>query len=530
MDFSEIDVDQFSDAPWDREINVAVSVLADERVILGNPDGTFAADRRLNRAEFVQIIMRLLNDTGTINRNCFSDVSPDVWYADPVCRAKALGLVRGNAAVGIDESLWRFEPTRDVQYEEAVKIMIQVYALPVIGDTEGDDWYVPYIQSAEDRELTIEGLAAGDRITRGEMARLVANFLAFSTGQLDELREAQEGDDVSSSSHSSSSSSRSSSSRSSSSRSSTGSGSGIFDPDTDRNVRANIMLLGDVSPVIAGVRFFSNTEPIEVETITVNLAAAVDSIESFSVYDEDGQFLGTANDLGGGTSYRATIANDFFELPRREDKTIYVRARLKEGNSGGESGEQVRVDDITLEGNGAWSNDDYSTTTTDTFETFQTAYGAITAITNAGGATAALSSATEQLLGDFRFTAESTDSRYDVRVSQLRFTIEQTGGVTLSNVFVKVEGSDQESSCSVAATTVTCGAIPAEIGTIDGTQNIRLYGDVSVPSNATNPRLRLVLNEPGSVSSAGSVTWTDGITTFSWLPFNQPVVRGTQFD
>lgn len=531
LDFNDIDVDQFTDAPWDRLIDVSVSILADEDVILGNPDGTFAAARRLNRAEFVQIIMRLTNDDGTINLNCFPDVRPSDWYADPVCRAKALGFVRGNAVTGVAESMWKFEPTREVQYEEAVKVLIQLYALPIIGDTEGADWYVPYLQSAEDRELSIAGLSAGDRITRGEMARLVANFLAFSTGQLDELHEAQDEDTSSSSrSSSSSSTSKSSSSKSSSSKSSTGSGSGVFDPDTNRNVRASIMQLGEVSPVLAGVRFFSNNEPVEVERITINLTSAVDSIESFSIYDANGQFLGTATDLGGGTSYRATIANDFFELPRREDKTLYIRARLKEGDSGGESGEEVRVDDITLEGNGSWSNDDYTTTTTDTFEAFQTAYGTITSITHGGDATAALTNATEQLLADFDFTAESTDNRYDVRVNQLRFTIEQAGGITLSNVFLKVEGSDQESSCSVAATTVTCGAIPAEIGTIDGTQSIRLYGDVSVPSNATNPRLRLVLNEPGSIATAGSITWSDGVTTFSWLPFTQPVVRGTQFD
>lgn len=510
-------------------MNVAVSALTEAGVLRGNDDGTFRPNRTLNRAEFIQIVMRLLDDDSSVSENCFPDVRPSDWFAEPVCQAKAAGIVRGNARVGVDESLWRFEPARDVQYEEAVKVLVKLYALPVNGDEEGADWYVPFIKAAADAGLDIDGLKAGDRITRGEMARLTVAFAANETDQLDELRDAEAGRSSSSRTSSSRTSSSSSRTSSSSSRSSNPAGSGVFDPLTDNTARSNILVLGETSPILANVEFFSNNEPIEVDTITVEFMSGVESIASLLIYDDNGELLGTANSIGGSTStFRATIPNSRLELPRREDTSIYVRARLKSEDNGGVSGENVQVESVTVAGTGVWSNDTYTSTSTDTFNQSRTAFGVITAVTNAASSRGVLATGNERLLGEYRFTARSPESGRDVKINSLNFSIDQSGGVTLSNVFLKIEGSDTEHPCNVSGNTVTCTSIPDSIGILDDTRTIRVYADVNAPSGDST--LRLTLNDPGSPSNAGAVTWTDGETVFTWLPLSQPLAGGTIFE
>ncbi|MBT4586184.1 S-layer homology domain-containing protein, partial [Candidatus Peregrinibacteria bacterium] len=75
---------------------MAISVLSQEKVLLGNPDGTFNVKSNLNRAEFITIAMRLLDDSDIqFDLECFPDVRPFIWYAASVCEAKALGIVSG---------------------------------------------------------------------------------------------------------------------------------------------------------------------------------------------------------------------------------------------------------------------------------------------------------------------------------------------------------------------------------------------------------------------------------------------------
>lgn len=532
--FDDIDLDRYIDAPFDdRSVSVAVSALTDIGVLRGNDDGTFRPERRLNRAEFITIVMRLVADDNPTNTNCFPDIQKSDWFAEDVCRAKALGIVRGNAEVGVSESMWRFEPTRDVQYEEAVKVLAKIYAMPINGDEEGDDWYVPFISGAAKSGVSLYGLVAGDRITRGEMARLTINFVAENEGELDALRDAEIEEQSSSSRTSSRSSVSSTSSRRSSSAMSSSLGeigSGQFDPLVDNDVRSSILVLGETSPILAAVRFFSNGEPVAVTEVSVRLTGNVDSVSSVLIYNADGELLGTATGGGSAQTFTANIPAQRFYLPYREDRAMYVRARTKTDDQGGRSGEDIEVSSISLEGTGVWSNDDYSTTSSDDFPANETAFGVLTSVTNTGVVNSVLIGGTERLLGQFRFVARAPESTKDVRLLTLVFDIEQAGGITLSNVNVRTEGSSEESDCTVSSGVVTCSSIPTTIGTVDTERVIRVYGDVTVPGTSGNKSLRLVLNNPGTPSNAGDVTWTDGETTFNWLPFEQPVVRGTLFE
>ncbi len=523
-------------ADWDLSTKVAVSALTNAGILQGDPSGTFRGDSTLNRAEFMQIVMGLL--PASDNRefmNCFPDVARGVWYEAAVCRAKSMGLVRGNVDTTISADKWKFEPNRPVQYEEAVKVLVKLYAYQAV-ETNGNDWYVPFISAAHQRGVDLNGVVVGDKITRGEMARLAVNFLAYSQGDLDILKAAQNSSSMSSSSSSrwssSSRTSSSSSSRTSSSMSSSSSSrSGTYDPLTDTSVQSNFTLLGQTSQVIAGAKFYSNNEPIQVTSLQVALNGPVSSIDSFLVYDSDGRLLGTAVQQGTSNIYKATLPTGALTLPRRVEHSVYFRARLKQQDSGGISGQALQVGNVDATGTGEWSNDDYtvSSSVSDTFPEFATARAAITSITNVGPTTALIGGGQDQLLATFAIATATTDNQAHVAVQQLRFNIQATSGVTISNVKLRQEGNSTVVPCIVSSNTVTCSAIPSDFGTITGTENFRVYADVNIPANADSPRLSLSLNEPGTPTSAGDITWTDGTTSFTWIRGSAPVVRGTQF-
>lgn len=496
----------------------------------GDPSGTYRANDHLNRAEFMQIAMRLLPPpSGQIFMNCFPDVSSNAWYEAPVCRAKSLGIVRGNVDTTVSPDKWHFQPGRDVNYEEAVKVLVKIYALPAV-EQNGNDWYVPFINAAHEKGIDLSGLIAGDKITRGEMAQLTAAFYAYARGDLNLLRVAEGLSTSSASSMSSSSRSSTSSMSSTSSVKSGSSSSGIFDQMTDRSVQPNIVLLSQTSQILAGAKFFSNNEPLNVDSLTINLANPVSSIDSFLVYDGSGRYLGTASQVSGSnTAYKVSLASGVYSFGRRVDSTVYVRARLKAFDSGGVSGETVQISSIQLHGTGEWSNSTYTSSSSDVYPISQTARGTITSVTNVGVASQLISNGTDQLLGKFQFNAQTTDGQAKVRLTQLVLQASATNGVTVSNVQLRTASNTTVATCTVSGNTITCASIPSDIGTISGSQTISVYGDVTLASGAVNPALQLSINNAGNTASAGDVTWTDGTTTFTWLPLSTPIVRGTQF-
>lgn len=280
--------------------------------------------------------------------------------------------------------------------------------------------------------------------------------------------------------------------------------------------------------MLAGVKFFSTNEPVQVTAITVHLLAAMPSVDAFLVYDSGDRLLGTATQQNSLT-YRTPIPIGRLSLPRRQDVSLYVRARLRSHENGGLSNELIQVGSVEVSGNGEWSNEQYNNVSSDTFPISRTARGSITSVTNVGSVEAPLTNGSAQILAQFKFLSARTDSEAHVRALQIKFQIEQTGGVTLSNLSLKTDGTDTSSPCTVSSTIITCGAIPTDIGQIDDSKTIRLYGDVSVPSNAQNPLLRLTINDPGTVSGAGAITWTDTEGSFTWVDLPQPVARGTLF-
>lgn len=538
---------RYTDVTSDTNGAVAISTLTEAGVLQGNPDGTYRPYRFLNRAEFIKIVLSLQPDDGSMAfvLGCFPDVSEGAWYEVPVCRAKAAGIVRGDALPGQPAGAWPFAPERNVNFAEAVKILVELFGLPVRAQGTGEEWYVRYFEAAMpvlgadayfdllNEDITSQENAAWF-VTRWEMARLAVDFVAWSEDTLEEYWAAEDGAPVQASSSMPSSSAPPASSSSEDSAPPVSSSSSVssysYDSDADVSSVSRILILGATTPVLAAAKVFSDAEPLVINTIKITLDTAVSSIDSLAVYDESARYLGRAY-LSGGAVYRLDLKNSDIVVPKREEYSFYVRALLKSHTQGGVSGESFSVSSVTVEGDGDWSNRPYTKSSTDTFPEFQIARSVIDRIENAGSMEEPLVAGEDLVIGSYRFTGRKGDGSADLAVTDLEFKLVLIGGVTVSSPEISVQGVSTRHACSVSSSTVTCASIPEFLGSFeDAPLTIDLHADVSVPADALKAALGANINQPGSLSSAGAVAWTDGTTSFTWVPFSAPVVRGTYYE
>lgn len=527
----ETDTLPYSDTPSDLPTQVAISTLTELGILKGHPDGTFKPNVPINRAEFMKIAMGLLPQaTDRISPRCFPDVDPNIWFAEPVCRAKTLGIVSGNALPDVPEEQWLFEPARSVKYEEALKILSRVYGIPLMNVS--GEWYEKYLRSAENLTIHLSDSAAGSALTRGQMARLVIRFLAYNHDELDELRYAE--------SHSSSSvrtvfsapSSASSLSSSSSSVSSESLSSVIYDDLlNDTSTDDAVLVLGKVTHILGSAKIFSNAEPVYIKEFVIDLVAGNSSLEALNVYDDRGRFLGRAT-KNTDTQYILRTKTDDIVVPKREEYSYYVRGVLRSQDAGGVSGGSLEVDEMGIVGIGVWSNRDYTiSTTSETFVKSTVAQSAITSISNAGEDRSILIDGTDLEIGAFHFDGVTGHSAARLQITDIDFHLGLVGIVTVSNPTIRVDGVSDTHSCSIADSTLTCANLPDYYGRLDdGARTLRVFADIAVDPSSQSAGVQLSLNDPGTISSPGDITWTDGVTTFTWIDLNTiPIARGTYY-
>lgn len=147
--------------------NSAISYLKNNKIIEGYDDGTFRPDNKINRAEFMKIIITAKYNQDYIDINsknsCFNDVRTQ-WFAPYVCIAKNKNIVSGY-------SNGYFKPSQNISFVEAAKILSEVYGLEVI---KGNNWYEGYVKTLQDNNYIPSTVGIlNKKITRGEMAELI---------------------------------------------------------------------------------------------------------------------------------------------------------------------------------------------------------------------------------------------------------------------------------------------------------------------------------------------------------------------
>lgn len=183
--------DSFTDIPQGSAYYNATEYLRLNNLVKGYMDGSFGPGRRMNRAEFVQLMTNPFLLKATRASDCtmnsgtgssiasFDDVPVDSWYARPVCIAKMYGIVNGYPD-------GTFRPNDPITFVEAAKVASKVLELHAQGGADGGAdprWYTVYVLRLSERNSIPTSIKRFDQvITRGEMAEMVYRLAAEKTG------------------------------------------------------------------------------------------------------------------------------------------------------------------------------------------------------------------------------------------------------------------------------------------------------------------------------------------------------------
>lgn len=171
----------------DPDVAEAAETLRLLGVVSGTGSGAFEPGRTLTRAEFCKMAVELMGNgdkvASQMDRTIFQDVPGTHWARGYIAvatqtttsgsgedAAAAPGIIRGDA-------YGNFNPDRPITYAEAVTILVRILGY---GDNDvGMVWPNGYLAKAAELDLTdrVDGLSAGDDLTRGQTALLMEDLL-----------------------------------------------------------------------------------------------------------------------------------------------------------------------------------------------------------------------------------------------------------------------------------------------------------------------------------------------------------------
>ena len=111
LPFQSRSFSDIADSPYQH----AIDSLASQLLLTGYEDGTFRPQQTISRAEFSAMLASAVQPFLS-ERNFFSDVAPDAWYAPYVNAMAAYGVFQGD-----DQGL--FHPNDPISYEEVVTVL-----------------------------------------------------------------------------------------------------------------------------------------------------------------------------------------------------------------------------------------------------------------------------------------------------------------------------------------------------------------------------------------------------------------------
>jgi len=547
LDFTKSS-DQYKDAPFLPGDAAGISVLTNVGAVSGYPDGTFGPDRAVNRAEFLKIAF-LSNPTLSVTANdaddCFPDVKKGDWFSRYVCLAKRRGNVGGYPD-------GRFRPENPVNYAEAIKMLSELYEdnwaceefVEPDGCTDprknlgGKQWYQPYVDWANERKLLLPISITFDQpLTRGQVARLAAAHRAEHDGVLAEYRNFEKGKApvVSSSSKRSSTSSTGSVATSvSSSASSVSSSSASHSSVSGQTAESRFLLPGQVTPVLLDGVFVSSDEDALLRSVDLELDRDVSAIQDLILVNGSGKEIATLHRSGTSDALEKKWEIDVSEASaERMIKGVPVRlgikARMKTVAEGGGSNELFELDSWQIGLQGVSTNSFWQPAPTDEHKVLhQTALGKIVSMRNALADSMSIKQGTTRLIGTFTISGQATTGAA-LQIKEFIMLVE-SAGVTLSNVRIGGSSAIQQQGCAIERTDalrISCPIIPEGVNTFTTSPlSLSFYADVSLSSAPQNGTLRLVAESRGKIGVFGTLRWSDGVGTFSWMESEVPMESG----
>lgn len=539
LDFSESSSRYADSASFTRAERAGISVLTNLGAVSGNPDGTYAAGRTLNRAEFLKIVLKSAptqDFQDSDKSNCFPDVKSADWFSMYVCAAKRKGMVSGYPD-------GTFKPANPVNYAEAIKMLTELYGydLPSPSPTERWAWYTGYVRaSAEHGVLFSDDLAYDALLTRGRMAQLAAAYRTEHDGELQAYRAWEAGQTTSSSRSSASSASSVStssvSSASSSSAVSSSSSSVASSVASNSSLAAafpatsHFLVSGEQSPVIMDGTFAQMDEDGVLRRIVVLLRREVKSFDTLSLVNASGTEiakieLATANNLDK-RRFELIVTDDRLTLGKDSSTVLGIRANMKPRDNGGVSNELVEVENYFIETQGKTTGNTRQIVPTNThYPMHQSAHGNIVAVRNlmTGGS---MKVGNDKLIASFSVAGRSATGA-TLSISSLEFIL-QKANVTASHIRIGGSNALEQEDCGLEQTDIlriTCTLIPENFRTIGSAPRvISIYADLAVSGDSGS--LQLLFESRGKIGQNGALRWNDGTSTFNWIEAGMPLENG----
>lgn len=546
IDFTDV-TGRYGDAPFSKAETAAISVLTTMGVVEGNPDGTFAPKRTLNRAEFTKIALSLKNIeiTSADKADCFPDVHTDDWFSGYVCKAKTMDVVQGYTD-------GNFRPAQSVTYAEAVKILSALFDYS-LSPQDGDEWFSPYMRAAQDRGVLIGGsILPHDFITRGQMARLAAAVGAEKLGRLADYRLAERGqwtgESTSGGSMSSVQTGTGSSVMSSGTVTQGSAGSNGSAVSTTSSSNGSLPSFGQVSSSSSsqkpGFQFLYTGQPTPpIYTITVKNAETdvrlssaefklwsdMDSIKSLYLVDESGVTVGALTLIvldvdHDGTdefnTWRGTFGSGA-TIPKNTPRTYQLRAQMDEGDQL-IAGEVFDPRYLALYGQAPSGQSKQMTVVSEEKLRHIAVKGAVTGVRNTLDDEGTIQPGANKLLAMYTFTGTGTNTaveEVEVRAKLVDVSLtHMTIGDDLNRGDCSSSGSDR--------TLFTC-IVPTSIAKVAGSpRSYSVRADVATSVSGKNPTAQLTIEKAGAIDSTGSVRWTDGSWHYRLLQSSSPVAEG----
>lgn len=180
----------FSDVPRAHDNYVAINYLSEAGIISGYEDGTYKPGQLINRAEALKIILEGsgIETPDQVESSDFTDVKVDEWFAKYVVGAQQIGIVNGNpdGTFAPGRNVNRAEFVKMIL--EANKFNPEKWqGLQMFPDVPEDSWFTPYMNYAGQAGLIIQDqdgyLNPGEEIDRGEVAEIMYIMKVILNGE-----------------------------------------------------------------------------------------------------------------------------------------------------------------------------------------------------------------------------------------------------------------------------------------------------------------------------------------------------------
>lgn len=181
----------FSDVPANHPYFKPIEFLRNENIINGYPDGTFKPAQVVNRAEALKIILGAKKTAiQEAAGGSFSDVASGEWFAKYIETAKSLGIVSGNP----DGTFAPGRIVNKVEFLKMLLLTYEVKFVnyvapdkPLYPDaTDNGAWYIQYLDFAKSLNLIVPdaaGMIKPDQgLSRGEVADITYKLIIIIRG------------------------------------------------------------------------------------------------------------------------------------------------------------------------------------------------------------------------------------------------------------------------------------------------------------------------------------------------------------